>query len=235
MIASPISAVSRRLPSWERLAAGFIDWLVLLIPEIILAVIFASHAYSRLFSYIKAHKGESNLSKDPRFVHLSHLLSTPLVHFLIASEAVTAIYLIGMYLGTGATLGKLALGLRITRVDGHPLTAWDAVLRSLVFWVPLLIPIIGIWLWLLQYVGGTLVMLFRPDHRGPEDLIAGTIVVPKNARGSSLAEMTGYITPNAPPPQPPDAPVRGGHLPGWGPANEQQPPPPDQGPGETPS
>ncbi|MGC1183656.1 MAG: RDD family protein [Candidatus Dormiibacterota bacterium] len=235
MIARPISTGSRRLPSWERLAAGFIDWLVLLVPEIILAVVFAGHAYSRLFSYIKAHKSETNLSKDPRFVHLAHLLSTPLLHFLIASEALTAIYLIGMYLGTGATLGKLALGLRITRVDGHPLRVWDAVLRSLVFWVPLLIPIIGVWLLLLQYVGGTLVMLIRPDHRGPEDLIAGSFVVPKDARGLSLAEMTGHQPPSAPPLQPPDAPVRGGHLPGWGPVNEQQPPAPDPGSKETPS
>lgn len=211
-----------------------IDFLVLLIPAVILTVIFAGKAYSRLFAYAKAHRGETNIGKDPRFVHLTHLLQTPVLHATIGVALITAIYLIGMYLATGATLGKLALGLRITRIDGRPMTVRDAVMRSLVFWVgnPF-IPVIGIWIWLLEFVGGTLVLLIRSDHRGPEDLLGGTMVVRKESQGMSLAELTGVgpRPPAAPPLGPPDAPVRGGHLPGWGPVSEQQPPPP----GDTPS
>jgi uncharacterized RDD family membrane protein YckC len=236
MISSQVPTVSRRLPSWERLVAAFIDWLVLLVPTVILSVIFIGHSYARLVTYLKAHKNESNLSKDPRFVSLVHHLSPPLFHAVIAVMAVTAIYLVGMYLGTGATLGKLALGLRITRTDGRPMTVRDAILRSIVFWVgnPFL-PVIGIWIWLIEYIAGTLVIAFRSDHRGPEDFIAGTMVVPKEAQGMSLAELTGFREPTAPPAPPPNASVRGGHLPGWGPVSEQPPPPPSGDSGEAPS
>jgi len=225
---------AQALPSWERLAAAVIDFIVLAVPEVILAVVIAGHQYSRLVSYAVAHSKESNLGSDPRFVQLAHQLSPELVRFAIVAAAITAVYLIGMYLGTGATLGKLALGLRISRVDGRPMTARDAVLRSLVFWVPTVIPLVGVWLWLLQYIGGTLVMLFRPDHRGPEDFLGGTIVVRKDSYGRSLAELSGFGPPATPPLQPPPPPPgRSGHLPGWGPVADQPPAPGGGSEGET--
>ncbi len=238
MIASPTPQPSgaRPLPSWERLAAAVIDFVVLLIPQVILAILIAGPQYARLFTFVGAHEKDTNLSTNPTFVRLLHQLSAVSVHLTIVVEALTAAYLIGMYLSTGATLGKLALGLRITRVDGRPMTVRDAVLRSVVFWVPLLIPVFGIFLQLVEYVGGTMVLILRPDHRAPEDLLGGTIVVRKEQSGRPLAELLSYRRPYVPAYQPPNAPpARGGHLPGWGPASEQPPPPPRGGEEEAPS
>ncbi|HVB14707.1 MAG TPA: RDD family protein [Candidatus Dormibacteraeota bacterium] len=235
---SPLSA-ARSLPSWERLAAAVIDFLVLAVPEVILFMVIAGHKFSQIFSYEVAHRseGSAKLAKDPHFVKLADQFTVVVFHVAIVAAAITLIYLTGMYLGKGATLGKLALGLRVTRVDGRPMTVRDAVLRSLVFWIgnPFL-PVIGIWVWLFQYIGGTLVLLFRGDHRGPEDLLGGTIVVRKDAQGRSLAELTGSGPPSVPPLQPPAAPpLRGGHLPGWGPVADQPPPPPESEAGEAPN
>lgn len=224
---NPLPGGARALPSGERLAAAVIDFLVLAVPQVILAVLIAGPQFRRYFTFVSAHAKNAHLTTNPTFIRLAHQLGTVGFRFSIVSEALTAVYLIGMYLGTGATLGKLALGLRITRVDGSSMTIRDAVLRSLVFWVPLLIPVIGLWLWLLQYIGGTLVVLIRPDHRGPEDLLGRTIVVRKESRGRPLQELLGYAgTAAVPPSQPPTPPHgRGGHLPGWGPPADQPPPP----------
>jgi len=209
-----------------------IDFLVLFVIQLIVAIPIVGHQFSRIVKFEKSYTGKrSALTNNPHFVSLAHQFGVQLLHFGIVAAALTAVYLIGMYLATGATLGKLALGLRITRVDGRPMTIRDAVLRSLVFWVgnPFL-PVIGVWIWLLQYVGGTLVLLFRPDHRAPEDLLGGTMVVRKVDQGRSLADVAGYGPPSVPPSSPPDAQVlRGGHLPGWGPVGDQPPPPPAGG------
>ncbi|MGC2191690.1 MAG: RDD family protein [Candidatus Dormiibacterota bacterium] len=229
---------ARPLPSWERLGAAVIDFLVLAVLELIAAVPIAGKQYAKIISFEEAHGGRTaNLAKNPHFVSLANKFSVQLMHLGIVAAALTAIYLIGMYLGAGATLGKLALGLRVTRVDGRPMTIRDAVFRSIVFWVanPFLIPVIGVLLWLLQFIGGTLVLLIRPDHRGPEDLLGGTMVVRKADRGRTLADIAGYDLPSVPPAQPPDAPtVRSGHLPGWGPVGDQPPPPAGSGPEEAP-
>ncbi|MGH7643543.1 MAG: RDD family protein [Candidatus Dormibacteria bacterium] len=218
----------RSLPSWERLAAAVIDFLVLIVPQLILFTVIAGHRFSKIYSFEVAHRGEgaAKLAANSTFIRLGHQFTPAFDTFLIVSEALTAAYLIGMYLGTGATLGKLALGLRISRVDGRPMTVRDGVLRSLVFWVPFLIPLVGVWLLLLQYVGGTLVLLIRPDHRGPEDLVAGTFVMRKADQGRSLAEISGVGLQSISAPPPSDSPVvRTGHLPGWGPVTDQPPSP----------
>ncbi|MGA8207103.1 MAG: RDD family protein [Candidatus Dormiibacterota bacterium] len=233
MIASPnpLGGGARALPSGERLAAAVIDFLVLAVPQAVLLVliVLTSSQYHQFTVFLEAHSKATNLATNPTFVRLSQHLTTVASEFLYAAEAVTAVYLIFMYLRFGATLGKLALGLRITRVDGSPMTASNAVLRSTVFWIPLLIPVIGLWVWLVEYMAGTLVVLFRPDHRGPEDLLGHTIVVRKESAGRSLSELLNYAPPLAPPGQPPSPQARGGHLPGWGPSTDR---PPTASPGE---
>ncbi len=218
----------RALPSWERLAAGVIDFFVLVIPEVILFVIIAGKRYAAIYSFAVAHKGAKNLANNPHFVKLADRLGADLFWVGIGVAALTAVYLIAMYLTAGATVGKLALGLRITRTDGRPMTGLSAFLRSVPFWVgsPFLFAPIGTWIWLLQFFGGTLVILFRPDHRGPEDFLGHTMVVRKVDQGRTLADLTSYRQPYIPPAQPPAAPAgRGGHLPGWGPGADQPPPP----------
>jgi uncharacterized RDD family membrane protein YckC len=227
----PLRGGARALPSGERLAAAVIDFLVLAVPQAVLLVVIVltSSQYHQFTVFLEAHSKATNLASNPTFVRLSKHLTTVATEFLYTAEAVTAAYLIFMYIRFGATLGKLALGLRITRVDGSPMTVRNAVLRSTVFWIPLLVPVIGLWIWLVEYMAGTLVVLFRPDHRGPEDLLGHTIVVRKESVGRSLAELLHYAPPLAPPGQPPSPQGRGGHLPGWGPSDAPPPPP---GPGE---
>lgn len=229
MIANPdpLRGGARALPSGERLAAAVIDFLVLAVPQAVLlaVIVLTSHQYHQFTVFLEAHSKATNLASNPTFVRLSKHLTTVATEFLYAAEAVTAVYLIFMYLRFGATLGKLALGLRITRLDGSPMTARNAVLRSTVFWIPLLVPVIGLWIWLVEYIAGTLVVLFRPDHRGPEDLLGHTIVVRKESAGRSLSELLNYAPPLAPPGQPPSPQGRGGHLPGWGPSGDRPPTP----------
>ncbi len=215
------------LPSGERLAAAVVDFLVLLIPQVVIFIILLGHVVGRYAKFLRAHPHDNHLATTPGFHTLSHQFSSAGFHFLIVSEVVTAIYLIGMYLGVGTTLGKMAMGLRITRADGNPMRPSDAVLRSLVFWVPLLIPVIGFWIWILVYVGGTITLMARPDHRGPEDMLAHTIVVRKDAVGHSLDDLLGRL-PNQMSPGSPPAPLaaRGGHLPGWDPVAQPPPDPP---------
>ncbi|MGH7693190.1 MAG: RDD family protein [Candidatus Dormibacteria bacterium] len=219
----------RGLPVGERFAAAVVDFLVLLVIEVIVAIPMLGPAYSPLLKFTRAHRKAANLSKNPHYMKLVNHLLAVAPHYGIVIAIITAVYLIAMYLTTGATLGKLALGLRVTRTDGRPLTVRDAVLRSIPFWLanPFL-PVFGVWLWLLQYIGGTLVLLFRPDHRGTEDLLGRSMVVRATDRGHSLAELTSPGPPSAPPLRPPDAAsARGGHLPGWGPASEPPPSPTD--------
>jgi uncharacterized RDD family membrane protein YckC len=227
-ILAPRTGGARVLPSGERLAAAVLDFLALAVPQVILGTVILGQRFGRLASFMEAHSKDTHIATNHTYIALSNQASVVLGHFLIAAEAVTAVYLVGMYLGTGATLGKLAMGLRITRVDGSAMTPRDAVLRSLVFWVPLFslvfIPVIGVWLWLVESVWGTLVILLRPDRRAPEDLLGRTIVVRKESQGQSLAELLNYAAPPAPSAQPPSPiPGRGGHLPGWGPSDEPPP------------
>lgn len=216
------------LPAWERLAAGFIDFLVLLVGDVILGIPIVGGSFSKVVSFELAHKHQAHLASNPVLLRLERHVGLDFEKLAIVIAALTAAYLIGMYLGTGATVGKLALGLRVTRTDGRPLTVANAVLRSIPFWLgnPLF-PIFGAWICLLQYIGGTLVVIFRPDHRGPEDFLGSSMVVRAADRGRSLAELASLPPPQVPPDRPPVAtPVRGGHLPGWGPT-PTPPEPPD--------
>ncbi|MHB1525813.1 MAG: RDD family protein [Candidatus Dormibacteria bacterium] len=224
----PASAYGRprALPTWPRLGAAVIDFVVLLIPEIIAFQLIAGPAMTRALNYYQAHQAQG---PSVAVAHAPNY-QPALYHFYIAIEAITAAYLIASYLGFSSTLGKLAVGLRVTRVDGRPLRVRDAVLRSLPFWLPLLLVPISVPLLFFQYVGGTILIFTRPDRRGPEDLLGGTMVVAKEFQGRSLTELAQIgppPRPSWPSRQPP--PPGGGHLPGWEPV--YAPPTPALGPG----
>lgn len=71
-------------------------------------------------------------------------------------------------LGGGRTLGKRALGIRVRREDGRPLTVLDSALRNLLRFVDFL-PVL--------YAVGVLTMLLDPRQRRLGDLVAGTVLV----------------------------------------------------------
>lgn len=201
------------LPVWPRFAAAALDFLVLLVPEVIAYQLIAGPTLSQALHYYNSHQklGLANaVAHTPNY-------QPAVYHFYIAMEAITAAYLIASYLGFSATLGKLALRLRITRVDGSPLRVRDAVLRSLPFWVPLLLPSpVGVYVFFFQFLGGSILIIFRPDHRGPEDLLGNSMVVARQAQGKSLADAIGLARtptqPRVPPLTPPSPTVARGDI-----------------------
>ncbi|MEQ1564593.1 MAG: RDD family protein [Myxococcota bacterium] len=91
---------------------------------------------------------------------------------LLGMFAVTWLY--GIVFETalgGRTPGKLAMELRVVRVDGSPVRFWDVVLRNLVRSADFLPIAFGV---------GVVVMMFDPRFRRLGDLVGGTVVVAEN-------------------------------------------------------
>ena len=208
----PAPRRARPLPVGPRFAAAAIDFILLAIPEAIAYILIAAPQVSRVEAYYQAHPKQgiaAAVAHTPGY-------ATSNLHFFIVAEAVTAAYLIGGYLALSGTVGKRLMGLRITRVDGSPLRVRDAVLRSLPFWVPWLLPAVGLYLNFFEFVGGSILLLFRPDHRAPEDMLGGSIVVWREQEGRSLREIVTSEPRRLLPPPYTGGPG-GGHLPGWEP------------------
>jgi uncharacterized RDD family membrane protein YckC len=96
----------------------------------------------------------------------------------------------------GRTPGMTLLGIRVVRADGMTLDPLHAILRALVF--PINIVLAGI---------PFLLILVQREHRGVQDLIAGSAVIYSwDARASRLrflarqAELTAGESPPLPPP-----------------------------------
>jgi uncharacterized RDD family membrane protein YckC len=73
----------------------------------------------------------------------------------------------------GRTLGKLALGLRVVRDDGGPITARHAITRALVGWVEI---------YLLSGAPALISALIHPRAKRLGDMAAGTYVVNQRAQ-----------------------------------------------------
>ncbi len=215
----PARPRARPLPVGPRFAAAAIDFILLAIPEAIAYILIAATQVSRVEAYYQLHPKQgiaAAVAHTPGYAAAN-------LRFFIVAEAVTAAYLIAGYLSLSGTLGKRLMGLRITRVDGTPLRVRDAVLRSLPFWVPWLVPAVGLYLNFFQFVGGSILLIFRPDHRGPEDMLGNSIVVWREQEGRSLREIVTTAPPPQPPLRPPSPEVqRGGHLPGWEPVHKPE-------------
>lgn len=83
----------------------------------------------------------------------------------IATSALYYIYFLTRH--NGQTPGKAALGIRIVKLNGAQLTAWDAILRN----------IIGYYLSGLFFVLGYLWALWDERRQGWHDKLAGTVVI----------------------------------------------------------
>jgi uncharacterized RDD family membrane protein YckC len=74
----------------------------------------------------------------------------------------------------GRTLGKLALGLRVVRDDGGPITARHALTRALVGFPEIYLPLLG--------SGALVAALVSPRAKRLGDMAAGTYVVSQRAK-----------------------------------------------------
>lgn len=66
----------------------------------------------------------------------------------------------------GQTLGKMLMGIRVVKTNGAPLTATDAALRYVGYYINTALMMLG-WLW----------AAFDADRQGLHDKLAGTIVI----------------------------------------------------------
>lgn len=140
---------------WKRLGARIIDGIILFIPFAVLGAVLVSDGGATF------RPGGSNLSGD--------LLGVTLIGTVIA-----AIYEVGMLVSRGATVGKIALGMRVARVsDGEKPNMQDALIRWAVPTIPGLIPQIG---GLFQLVDAIFIF-FDPNQQTLHDKAAKTVVV----------------------------------------------------------
>ena len=80
--------------------------------------------------------------------------------------AVGLVYTIGFWIAQGATPGKMAVGIKITTVDGDDIDFGRALLRYVGYIASAIILLIGF-----------LMIAFTGQKRGLHDYIAGTVVI----------------------------------------------------------
>jgi uncharacterized RDD family membrane protein YckC len=80
------------------------------------------------------------------------------------------VYFIVMEAMLGATVGKMALGIRVVKLDGSPISWWDSIVRNLWRILDLLPGII-------PYLLGALLILTSPTRQRLGDRLAQTVVV----------------------------------------------------------
>lgn len=169
---------------WRRFAAIIIDGLVVGIP---LAIILAPF-------------GGNNFSSGGGYTGFGLLRSLIYLAYFALMESSSY----------QATLGKMALGIKVTDINGSKLTFARALGRNAAKYISAIICLIGF-----------IIAAFTERKQALHDLIASTLVVQKEA---AFAPAGGYGAPSqygAPPPPPP-APM----APPAPPAPSEPPPPP---------
>ena len=139
---------------WPRLGAFLLDWLVL---------------YGLSFLVVDLLIGTGPITRpgmDPNDINSIDWMV--LGQRLVAGLLLNLIYYTGLTGQFGATIGKMAIGVRVVRMDGSPVGFGLAALRFLAS----ILSSITLWI-------GYLMIAFRPDHRALHDLIVGTQVVYK--------------------------------------------------------
>jgi uncharacterized RDD family membrane protein YckC len=137
---------------WKRLGAIIIDTIVLIIVLWVLGAITGSN------------KGSSvQLTGAPA-----------LLNFLIDFG-----YFIVLEALFGATLGKMALGIRVVKADGSKLGWGGAVVRNL-------LRIVDGFPYFIPYLVGAIVMWVSSKKQRIGDMAAGSVVVPKETASTSV-------------------------------------------------
>ena len=83
------------------------------------------------------------------------------------------VYYIGLEGTRGATVGKMALGLRVVKVDGSAVTLQDAVIRNL-------LRIVDAFPYFIPYLAGAVLIWTSPAKQRLGDRVANTLVVKKD-------------------------------------------------------
>lgn len=124
---------------WRRLAAYFIDGIIIGVITTIISVIASILALINVYIAI--------------------------VGSLLAI-IISIVYFVGFWAWLGQTPGKIALGVKVVKLDGSPIGFGVALLRYIGYIISTIILYIGF-----------LMIAFHGQKRGLHDLIAGTIVI----------------------------------------------------------
>jgi uncharacterized RDD family membrane protein YckC len=99
---------------------------------------------------------------------LALLIDDPAAQFSLGT-VIGLIYTVGFWTLEGATPGKMAIGARIVTVEGNEIGFGRALLRY-----------IGVFISILIFFIGFIMIGFTKEKRGLHDYIAGTVVVLRN-------------------------------------------------------
>ncbi|WEJ62069.1 RDD family protein [Thiomicrorhabdus lithotrophica] len=141
---------------WKRLAAYILDWIILTIISIIILVVFSASFGTLLNAETFEEGNEAAL--------LGLTLGADLLTFAIAW-----LYYAGMESSSKqATFGKLALGMKVTRLNGEPISFLRASARFFSKILSVLLLFIGF-----------IMIAFTEKKQGLHDMIAGVVIVNK--------------------------------------------------------
>jgi uncharacterized RDD family membrane protein YckC len=162
----PVMVDHHEFAGWgSRVAAALVDVVVLGLPLTVLTIVAAT-------AFIPAAANYSEDGATPVF--FLFLVFGPIVAWVVA--ALYSGFLMGRP-GThnGQTLGKQALGIRVVRTSGQPISFWYATLREGV--VKGLVSFIGSFVFYIPTLLDCLWPLWDRDNRALHDMVVSTRVV----------------------------------------------------------
>lgn len=136
-------------------------------------LVYASF-WQRFVAYIVDLIAMGLIGAAIRFLFLGrHSGATDLYVAILTALVVHAAYLIGLW-QTGQTLGMRALDLVVLRAeDGARLTPVQAFLRFIPFGLALILPLLGLLVWIAMAI----TVAVDPRRQGLHDRLAGSVVV----------------------------------------------------------
>jgi uncharacterized RDD family membrane protein YckC len=174
---SPSTADGAVLASrWARLGANIIDGLIcapiaaLIGYQQLLAIV---RPYQSWFQQVITSSSNGGVTPQPTFVS-DPQFATALTVYSVISITVFVIYATVLIALRGATVGKMAVGIRVRRVAAEGLVGWGtALLRAVSTQVPRLVPFAGgFW-----QVIDDIWCLWDPQRQCLHDKLARTVVV----------------------------------------------------------
>jgi uncharacterized RDD family membrane protein YckC len=140
----------------RRFVALIIDAIIFVWVSVIIRVVFPSSGVMTWW----VMTGQGDFASRVAHISLGTALQIimPFVYFIVMEALL------------GATVGKMALGIRVVKLDGSPISWWDSIVRNL--WriidsIPGVIP----------YLLGALLILTSPTKQRLGDRLAQTVVV----------------------------------------------------------
>jgi len=153
---------------WPRVGAALIDGFLLTVVGLIIYAMFGitpSAWMEAVQSFVRnAQSARPGAAPDMSAIQALQAKEAParMLHFVIQ-----VVYSVGLLAAVGATVGKMAIGAKVVKMDGSPIGLGTAVGRVLLQWI------LGACTCGLIY----LVVAFTEKKQGAHDLIMGTVVI----------------------------------------------------------